>query len=780
MALTTTRISVAQIIYHTNELTPLFGAESTDSGYEFKPWAWDDRIWTTEQLENSDLAIPTLTDASRGALTSSFWQSGVGDIKLDCEVIKPVVLRQESLDRWTVAVRHGYYFVGNQRRYLFADRSTIQYVDNTENEDDVNVLTLTDIPRAGSPISATIWERDSYGSPLLKKYINKHVHFTGWYEEGTGEAVTYDGSTILWDNVDITKNEFIVVWPDDNSEPTLWFNKDYTFLVGKDTITEDDDLYACDFVGVISGTEGQAFLMKYFPILDNDEFTVYLDTYSTVADEGTYTVDFNRGEITFITPPAVGTEIYIRYRVTVEVEYESEDCNDSLLASYINLNPMSSIIDRGFIYLTEQELRVTRLELRADAAIIDEDTYGPLELGSDYCFIIATAYNMYGQTVPGVEVSFYLDNLTSGYLNGYPATETSMVSVMTDGNGEARILYTVPRSIESVGQYVAHSSVTNRLTLLSTDGLSTEDLSSIFVFYVFDDDPVSLPWIDETQPDGQIGKGGRKVVLYKQVLRGVQWEPGQLYYAGNVSAGIPTSYVYRSGYGFYKCLVDHTSHATNNQPGTTAAGAYWEYIGSSIYGWGGGIEYTGDKFWSDSAYNPVTEMLGAYIPLRPTSLDGNDLVFEDELGSDILLSGTQIPNNRSYDAWNPGQTYTVDTYIIGSDNRRFKCLVEHYSTNANQPPHSTYWQRAEKPGNLVAYWVTGGKYLQVHAETESYFYNTTIQSNDVSLQLTIPDYMKGVYINEQLQEVPYGFRLYDTAGSMSSALNSITFLGINF
>lgn len=782
MALTSTRIDTVQTIFHSEELAPLLGAEATDTSYTFNPWKWDERIWTTAQLENSDLTIPSLTDASVGSITTDKWLSGVGDVKVDCEVIKTIISREESIDRWTVLVRHGNYFTGKYRRYLFADRSTIQYVDNTNNNPspDVNKLLLTDIPRHGSPISATIWERNSYGSPFIHKYISKKCQFTGWYTEDGEEETETDGE-IVWANVDTTKDEFVVVWPNGISAPTLWFNKDFTFLVGKESIAEDDDLYMCDYLGISDGTVGQTFLTKYFPIINNNEITLYYDNYSdSYFKDIDYEVDYDRGEIKILIPQLAGKRIYIRYRVTVEVEYESEDCNDYRTASYINLNPMSSIVNRGFIYLTEQELRVSRLELRADTIEITDDAYGPLELGTDYCFVIATAYNMYNQPVPGAEISFYMDYTTDGYLNGIPATgnpdEPEPVTVITDANGEARILYSVPRSIEAVGQYTAHASSDNEITLVHTNGITEDNLNNLFVFYVFDDDPHWLPWIDVTQPDGQIGSGGRKVVVYRQTFTKTEWATSTEYYSGSYEH--PASFVYVSG-SIYKCISDHTSDVDNHPTGGSGA-AYWVKIGMSDYSWGGGVASDSDKFWSDSAYNPVTPSLGAYIPLRPTELDGSNLVFNDELGNPINLPQTFEPRNSGISDWIVGYNYVVDDNVIGADGRRFKCLVDHLSTNTNQPPHPGYWQRNEAPGNLVAYWVAGGRQIPIHAKCESYFYDGWINSNDIEIRISIPEHMSGVYINEQLQEVPYGFRLRDSAGSMSSALTGITFLGINF
>ena len=54
------------------------------------------------------------------------------------------------------------------------------------------------------------------------------------------------------------------------------------------------------------------------------------------------------------------------------------------------------------------------------------------------------------------------------------------------------------------------------------------------------------------------------------------------------------------------------------------------------------------------SYNPVTETLGAYVPLHPTRLDGNTLVFEDEFDNPINLQRTRASVNTGLQAW-PGQ-----------------------------------------------------------------------------------------------------------------------------
>jgi hypothetical protein len=751
MATTVVQVDTIQVIYKDNTRTPLIGPDSPDGEHVFAPWKWDERMWTDEYFENSERAIPVLGDQDTRGIPEEYWQSGVGDDQIDLEVLEPAGLRQESQERWTAHIRHGDYYKFHKPRYLFADRSQVQFVDNTENESSRNVLQLDEVPKYGSSIMALMWTRNELGEPVLFRFIQKRMQFTGLYDED-GEQDTIDSAgDIVWSAVDTSRREFVVQWTgNQTTPPKLYFNQDHTFLLGRASVSDVDDLEYCDFLGEGQGPEeDQVLFTEHFPILDNNELKLYKlvgavitemvrwtsDYESGVDPVPEYVIDIDRGEITFpetindvatdIVPPSVGVKIYAVYRPTIEVEYEPETCNNFLTAPYVNMSPVRTAIDRGFIYLTERELRVAYLELSTDAPLIEDDSYGPLYLGSDYCFLVATAYNSRGQPVPGVTVSFYLDSVDDGRLNGSIALAGSEITAMTDGEGKARVVYTSPRSIESVGQYLAHESGSEpqyQLELVHNNGVTSEQLDSLFVYQVFNDDGMQ-EWHDDSGAGTgeEPGYGGRKVILYRKT------------------------------------------------------------IAAEL---GGGTAASSDRFAGDSDdLHPRTgedgDTTDVWMPLRPAEITGNTLTFKDSVGSNVDLPWTVDPPGD----WTIAFSYVTNDIVWHSSTWKwYKCLSNHTALPINEPgtgsTWETYWVEDLNAGNLVSYWVSGGKQVPAHAKCFSYLYNNYIDSNDIELRVDVPEYLTGVYVNEDNKEIPYGFRLYDE-NSAASGLDGATFLSIN-
>ena len=617
MALTTKQFDTRQTVYSDNGSVPIIGVDSADGTPVFAPWKWDERIWTHEGYENAEQALVSLADAEIRGIPQDYWLSGVCDLDSDLEILQPVVLRQESQDRWTAQVRHGEYFKYYQKNFLFAQRAITSYVDNTNNVSSRNVLALSSIPNYNSPINASIWSRDILGNINLYRRIEKKTSFTGLYTS-EGESLTVINGVIVWANVDTTKHEFVVSFPaGGTTAPTLYFNKDFTFLVGKTTVSTVDDLSFCDYLGEGLGKEDQILYLKYFPVLNNAELVLYstdgltftpmvpwvLGSTPGVYD---YMIDRDRGEITFpseyiritgatpvstgINPPMVGKSIYAKYRTTVEVEYEPIDCNNYATLPYIDMNPLHSSVNNGLVYLTEEELRVAYIILTADRSLISENLYGPIYIGSDYCYLIATAYNSKGQPVPGVEISFYLANDTDGLINGASSLVLEPITAITDSAGKARVVYTSPRSIESIGQYITHVSpeTANQLILTNTDGIDSSKLSSLYIYQVFNDDVGLSDWDIVNQ------RGGRKVVLYRKTFAVL---PG----GGDTTD--PT-----------QMLNDPAAVDPKLERVDTDADDYDEFP------------------------------LGAYMPFRPISITGSDtLTFTDNLPYTQTAIDTQAP-----------------------------------------------------------------------------------------------------------------------------------------
>ena len=750
MATTTVQVDTTQIIYTDNTRTPLIGPDSPDGEYTFPSWVWDEKMWTSEYFENNENVIPVLCDTDTRGIPETYWQSGVGSDNIDLEVLNSIRLRQESQERWTVKIRHGDYYRFHELRYLFADRSQVQFIDNTENESSRNVLQLDEMPRLGSPIVAIMWSHNSSGEPVLYKYIQKRTQFTGTYDDDGEKDTIDDDGDIVWASVNTSLNEFVVQWTDPKtSPPKLYFNQDHTFLFGRTTVADVDDLEYCDFLGEGTGSdEDQVLFTKYFPLLDDSDLALYKNVggvitkmvrwtsayVSGVPPVPEYIIDTDRGEVTFssedpngddtdIVPPVVNSLIYAVYRPTVEIEYEPEYCNNFLTAPYINMSPVRTSIDKGFIYLSEEELRVARLELSADSLSIDTDVYGPLYLGSDYCFLIATAYNNNNQPVPGVTVSFYLDSNTDGRINGATALTGTEITAITDGDGRARVVYTTPRSIESVGQYITHINGAEpqyELSLITAHGITSDVLDDLFVYQVFNDDGMQA-WYPETGGGSEPGSGGRKVVLYRETVA-LELGGGDAVSTNRFAGG-----------------------ATDIHPRTGIAG----------------------------------DVADVWIPLQPAEISGTTLTFKDSLGANVNLPWTVSPTAD----WTVTTAYSIGNIVRQDSTQKwYICISNHTSAALDEPGvginSDTYWTENPNAGNLVAYWVSGGKQVPVHAKCFSYLYNDDIDSNDIELRMNVPEHLTGTYVADNDEKTPYGFRLFDDY-SVASGLDGVTFLSIN-
>lgn len=80
---------------------------------------------------------------------------------------------------------------------------------------------------------------------------------------------------------------------------------------------------------------------------------------------------------------------------------------------------------------------------------------------------------------------------------------------------------------------------------------------------------------------------------------------------------------------------------------------------------------------------------------------------------------------------------------------------------------------------LAAYAVISTKTVSIRARTYSTYLGRYVYSNVISFLIDIPQAMKGVYIKDNGDKIPFGFRIKSSSQDTSSKLTSATFLGIN-
>lgn len=487
MAQVRAKIDIKNFVISFGGESPLLGKYAT--GITWTPWKWDERAWTSEQDENSHQYVPSLCDPSYLDIESSNWQSGVGNLSGDLELLRVDKIRENGEDRWVPIVKHGTYYRYNSPRYLFADGFDTVYFEN----DSQTEIQLPTIPKNTSPISVVLWERDAYKNPTPYLTCHKMVSL----------------SVATW------KNQFVVDWGTSvnyDVPPKLVFTRNMTKIIGLEP-SVSGDLVMLEKLGTIF--DATTLELQYFPVIAS---TVRL--WTSEADEFfDFELDADKGEVIF-REGVFGT-FYASYTATPSIKYESIRCGETASLPNINLDPFAGSTNQGFVYLTEEDLRAYSMQLTSSSINVN--------LGGDYSYLTVFVGSYSGLPVYGVEVTFSFvgDEEGLGFLNG--ATE---ITVTTNARGEATVVYTTPRSLEAISQYTAEvvslPGGNSGLHLKSINGLnnSPESLASICLFEVFDDTQLPIPDLESYTPwttsatdpfDPMVpGYGGRKVLIMEQ------------------------------------------------------------------------------------------------------------------------------------------------------------------------------------------------------------------------------------------------------------------------
>ena len=111
----------------------------------------------------------------------------------------------------------------------------------------------------------------------------------------------------------------------------------------------------------------------------------------------------------------------------------------------------------------------------------------------------------------------YVDGEDLGRLAGREEETTAI----TDGSGEARVVYTPPHSVEELGTYIEHSNLDGAQRLTIPSSASIDESADIFTYRAYSGDPWQ-PWDSANQ------KGGMKVVQYKWDATAIHPRTGSL------------------------------------------------------------------------------------------------------------------------------------------------------------------------------------------------------------------------------------------------------------
>jgi len=513
------KVTTEQIVVREASMRPYVGFEHPLDIPE--GWTFDIKRWGSP-FDLKLPSLPRLSDPSiQGVSASSYFRSGVGAANLDDLYVSDFTeVLQDGEKHWYPFVSNGFYYRYNVDYFYYSDNSVVQYINTSDNRDGRNYIELSTTPDITTPILAATFKRDSLKENTYKTRINQRYRFTGIYSSGTQLETVSDLGTITWANVDTTKREFVVDSNTIDGTTRLWFNRDYSEQYGV-IPTQYNDLAACEYLGLSTGSDYQVFYLENFPVLADSSFHLYVAN-STTWEEWTrmdswwdlitgswsypntkrYFLDKDLGIVYFGSAagsgvPTSGTHIVAAYTTVPRIEYEELNRDQSIVAIDADVNPVTQSTNQGFVCISHSDLEAATITLEINKQKIlgtaSPIEYGPITVGSDYGILKANVLSASSVPVSDVEVGFTISPVDLGYLDG----DSASISV-TDSSGDAYTTYQPPVSSDELGFYTTivrnstHASYPDDRELIlsvSETGLTGKE-DEIYLYQILKDDPI--------------------------------------------------------------------------------------------------------------------------------------------------------------------------------------------------------------------------------------------------------------------------------------------------
>jgi len=139
-------------------------------------WKWDEMIWTKEH-ERHEAVIPTLFDPDLSLIPSDVWRSGIGqgeDLR-----IYTIYQQPHAGAPWRPMIRPGYYFLAEERFYLFGPNALLSIVDTEVDGNGFTLVNLLFPPKPGAPFRVAYMHREADGDVRHVDNFRHRVRFTG-------------------------------------------------------------------------------------------------------------------------------------------------------------------------------------------------------------------------------------------------------------------------------------------------------------------------------------------------------------------------------------------------------------------------------------------------------------------------------------------------------------------------------------------------------------------------------------------------------------------------
>lgn len=712
-----------QEVYTIATAEPYVGFENTNDLPE--GWKFDIKRWCSL----FDLRLPTIPrlyePSTQGLPEWEYFQSGVGLPKQDLKVRYLEVDFVNHEHSWIPQVDNGWYYRWRTEYFYFSDNSRVQYLDPVDTVDGRNTLVLDEEPANTYPISAASYTRDNaYNIP--QRYVGaKQVgKFTGIWTDGVqAETQMPSTATVIWENVDTNYREFVV----DRSVTDvtkLLFNEDYIERVGEPPVSIHD-FGTGDILGASSGEEWQYFYLRRFPVI-LDSFVLYV----VDADAGTWE-EWTRLDTyqdlldqTGIPDPSAADNFY----------YVDKDLGIVVLGDAESGTPA---VNRYLVAMYDVTFRIEYEEegVSHNVSAIDANV-NPISQSINQGYICISHEELEAASITlkiDKDLISFSDPPTHGPIyvgNDFAILQAEVLS--PTGTPVPNVEVEFELIPNNVG-YLGGSSTGSSFGMTDGAGLAYSFYqppvdSEEMGFYATAENAVqgNTLILDDAQAGLSLEDD---IYLYKVLkddpLLGMNFDGTNLAGENYLEANLPDPPWWAdpdSGNGTY----EQNYEKWKNEMIQMFKISQWSFT----------PEPNGRKVvvynWEDEAYNPILGTDGAFVPTRPVSVDADG-------GALTYPPGALVPFDR------------YDTLVY--------------------PPYND---------DVGSYWVCCTKYVEFQASCWSPYYNRIIKSNIVRAKVQLPRYLLGEHVSEQLQKVPFGWKIYqDRDKNHAAGLGGATFLTIN-
>jgi hypothetical protein len=624
-------------------------------------WKWDSRYVIKDKIVET-LPFPGLKRSHLQKLPRSYWQNGpiAGSSGNSIKVEEVREIFTNGQTIWAPIIHNGDLNIWRDSTYFFSDDSVIEILTASSlDASGRSTHTLQKVLRPGSPILATIFRRDIGSENLPWRSFTRRTNFTGTYDSDGNEQTTRSGDTIYWSNVDTTKREFISFVRDDYIN--LQFNQLVVEAVTSVSVPSTiDDFNDLEYVGTSDGLNNQKFETSRFPVSNDSSLAVYVVNTSA----GTWTA------FSVVTSFSAANQVLL-------------DADLGIL-TFGTLTGTTPPPTAGYgIYIAYNA--VPRIEY-------EEDGYSDVAIAKT------------------ADVSPLSQSLNKGFVC-LARTELDIGSIELSTTKSV-----VPGYANTYGPVYAGADFADLLATVYSSG--GEIVPNVEVTFYFETSP----------PFGGIGGSStsiQKRTGFDGIARTFYVPPASVdamgYYVSSLTNS--TTLTLPADANYLDVIDVYTYHVLKDDPMLGVVGA-----DTTI----GEVEWSPTAFngrkviyykWDATATNPITGYLGSYVPVRPVSITGGNVL-----------------------------TYTDPL--------------------ATPDP-------AANSTNLGAFWIISDRFITVRASAYSPRLGRTVYSDPLNFKVELPDYMKGSYINTSLQEFPFGWRIKDDVYEQASAIDGATYISIN-